>query len=261
MDKTRRFRRIFKKDNRALIVAIDHGTYNGASPGIENLGITIRRLIDGGADAAIVNIGAAKKYAEELSEIGFIARLDLPPTYLTEGHHSTLVYEAEYAMRLGADAVIVNGGIGKGVEERSLPAIAEVVSYCDSIGMPVCGEVLPGGFDADFGLRTLENIARCNRIVSELGVDFLKSAYVPGYKKVIEEVFCPVVILGGPKTNDQREYLENIKIALNEGVSGVAMGRNVWGAEDPVNMTRALAALIHKNASTEEAYEILKGGH
>lgn len=260
MDKTRRLRRIFMKDHRALIVAIDHGTFNGASPGIENPGNTIRKIVEGGADAAIVNLGTAKKFAEELSETGFIARLDIPPTYLADGHHSTLVYEAEYAMRLGADAVIVNAGIGKHVEERALPAIAEVVSYCDSIGMPVCGEVLPGGFDADFNLRTVENIARCNRIVCELGVDFIKAAYAPGYEKVIEETFCPVVILGGPKTKDQKEYLENIRKALNEGISGVAMGRNIWGAEDPVKMTKALAALIHKNASADEAFDILKGG-
>jgi DhnA family fructose-bisphosphate aldolase class Ia len=163
-------------------------------------------------------------------------------------------------MKLGADAVIVNASIGKGVEERSLPAIAQVTQYCDSIGMPVCGEVLPGGFDADFSLRTVENLARCNRIVCELGTDFIKSAYVPGYKKVIEETFCPIVILGGPKNKDQREYLTNIKTALDEGVSGVAMGRNIWGAEDPLKMTKALAAIIHQNASVDEAFDILKGG-
>lgn len=259
MDKTRRLSRIFKKDGRALIVAIDHGTYNGASPGIEDMGEAIRRIVEGGADAAIVNMGVARKYAAELAEIGLIARLDIPPTYLAEGHHSTAVFEADYALKLGADAVIINGGIGSNVEERSLPAIAKVVSYCESIGMPVCGEVLPGGFDADFGLRTVENIARCNRIVNELGVDFIKSAYAPGYEKVIGETFCPIVILGGPKTNDQKEYLANIKKALEEGVSGVAMGRNIWGAEDPVRMTRALAALIHHNATVDEAYDILRG--
>lgn len=260
MDKTRRLRRIFKKDHRSLIVAIDHGTFNGASPGIENPGKTIRNIVEGGADAAIVNLGTAKKFAEELSEIGFIARLDIPPTFLAGGHHSTLVFEAEYAMKLGADAVIVNVGIGKGVEETSLPAIAKVASYCDSIGMPVCAEVIPGGFDADFNLRTVENIARCNRLACELGPDFIKAPYVAGYKKVIEETFCPVVILGGPKAKDQKEYLQNLKSALDEGVSGVAMGRNVWGAENPVNMTRALAALIHHNKSVDEAFDILNGG-
>ena len=260
MDKTRRLRRIFMKDHRALIVAIDHGTFNGASPGIENPGNTIRKIVEGGADAAIVNLGTARKFAEELSEIGFIARLDIPPTFLAGGHHSTLVYEAEYAMRLGADAVIVNVGIGRDVEEMALPAVAKVVSYCDGIGMPVCGEVIPGGFDADFNLRTVENIARCNRIVCELGADFIKAPYAPGYKKVIEETFCPIVILGGPKTKDQKEYLKSIKIALDEGVSGVAMGRNVWGTEDPVKMTKALAVLIHQNASVDEASDILREG-
>lgn len=261
MDKTRRMSRIFKEDGKSLIVAIDHGTFNGASPGIENPGRTIEKIVKGGADAAIVNLGVAKRFAKELAPIGFIARLDMPPTFLGEGHDSRLIYEAEYALRLGADAVIVNVGIGNGVEYSAISALAKVVSYCDSVGMPVCAEVIPGGFDAGMDIRTLENVARCNRIVCELGPDFIKTPYVPGFEKVVNETFCPLVILGGPKTDNLKEFLSSIKDSLDEGVLGVAMGRNIWSGEDPVNITRAIASIIHEDANIEEAYQILKGGN
>ncbi|MCK5201867.1 MAG: deoxyribose-phosphate aldolase, partial [Spirochaetales bacterium] len=74
-----------------------------------------------------------------------------------------------------------------------------------------------------------------------------------------EGAFCPVFVLGGSKSNDPADFLASIKDAFNSGASGVAIGRNVWGADDPVNMPKALAAIIHGNVSIEEAVSIKKG--
>ncbi|HCR83672.1 MAG TPA: deoxyribose-phosphate aldolase, partial [Lachnospiraceae bacterium] len=52
--KERRLNHIFKPDGKALIVAMDHGTFNGASPGLEHPGETISQIIEGGADSALV---------------------------------------------------------------------------------------------------------------------------------------------------------------------------------------------------------------
>lgn len=260
MSKIRRLNHIFKEDGKALIVALDHGTYNGASPGLECPGETIEQIIEGGADAALVNFGVARRFAKELAPIGYIARLDLPPTYMGQGHDSRLTFKAEYAMRMGADAVMVNVGQGVGVEEITYPHLAETISFCDSIGMPVCAEPVPGGFDAGKEFKTLDNIARGARIACEIGCDFIKTAYAPGFERVVKETFVPLVVLGGAKTNDEKEFLASIKDAMDQGASGVAIGRNVWGIGNTVNMTRALAAIIHKNVSVEEAYEILKSG-
>ena len=71
--------------------------------------------------------------------------------------------------------------------------------------------------------------------------------------------YVPVVILGGAKKGDERIMLENIRSALDAGAVGVAVGRNIFQAEDPATMTAAVAALIHKDASIDAAMEILKG--
>ncbi len=260
MSKVRRLNHIFAQDGKSLIVAMDHGTYNGASPGLENPGKTIEQIIEGGADAALINFGAARIFAKELAPIGYIARLDLPPTYVGKGHDSRMVFEAEYALRMGADAVMVNVGQGTGVEEITYPQLARTISYCDSIGMPVCSEPVPGGFDAPKEMRTLDNIARGARIACEIGCDFIKTAYAPGFKRVVDETFVPLVVLGGAQTKDEKEFLASIKAAMDDGAKGVAIGRNVWGIGNTVNMTKALAAIIHKNVSVDEAYEILKSG-
>lgn len=260
MGKTRRLNKILAKDGRSFIVAMDHGTFGGPVPGLEQPSKVIEQVVEGGADAIIANAGFARKFAREMAGVGFICRLDIPPTMAGDGndHESLMVYDVELALKLGADAVIINGGPGAG-EKKSIGAIAAVVKACEGTGMPVVGEVVPGGFDADPKYKTLDNLILGARIVSELGVDLIKIAYMPGFEKVVEGAFCPVFVLGGSKSNNPADFLASIKDAMSSGASGVAIGRNAWGADDPVNMTKALAAIIHKNVTIEEAVGILEG--
>lgn len=44
--KTRRMNHIFKEDGKALIVAMDHGTFNGAAPGLEHPGETLQQIAE-----------------------------------------------------------------------------------------------------------------------------------------------------------------------------------------------------------------------
>ena len=79
--KTRRMNHIFKEDGKALIVAMDHGTFNGAAPGLEHPGETLQQIAEGGADAVLCNFGVARKFAKELAPLGYIARLALQHTW------------------------------------------------------------------------------------------------------------------------------------------------------------------------------------
>jgi DhnA family fructose-bisphosphate aldolase class Ia len=257
MGKIRRLRHIFREDGKTLIIAMDHGTNAGAMPGIENPGKAIASIVAGGADAIIANPGLAKAFESALAGIGLILRLDLPPTMIGKGHESLVAYDVRYALQLGADAVIVNGAPGVEMEKITLPAIAKVVQACDPVGMPVVGEMAPGGFDAEPSYRTLENLVLSARIASELGADMVKIAYSPGFEKVVRGCFCPVVVLGGSKSPDAKVFLSSIKEAIDAGAKGVAVGRNAWGAENIYGMARALAAIVHGGASAEEAYELL----
>lgn len=256
MDKSRRMARIMQEDGHTFIVAMDHGTNAGAVAGLEEPSKAVQAVVKGGTDAIIANMGFAKRFSRELSRIGWVARLDLPPTALGSGHESRVAYDVEYAVRLGADAVIINGGPGVGVEESSLPAISEVVKRGDEFGLPVVGEIVPGGFDSDPSYRTVDNIALGVRLASELGVDLIKTPYMEGFDKIAAASFCPIVVLGGAKTKDTTKFFDSIKDAMDSGAVGVAIGRNVWGAEKPTLMAEALSAIIHSGADGKRAYEI-----
>ncbi|WP_227765323.1 class I fructose-bisphosphate aldolase [Zhaonella formicivorans] len=259
MTKIRRMNNLLKADGRTLIVAMDHGSNAGAPHGLVDPGETISKVKAGGADAVIVNYGVAKKFAKELAGLGLILRMDLSPSLLGQGHASTLIYGVEQALEVAADAVIINAGPGTGVEEITHPNLAKIAAECSRWGIPVIAEPSPGGFDSDPEIRTLENISLASRIACELGADMIKTIYKPGFERVVQDCFVPVVVLGGSKTNDYQAFLASIKEAIDAGAAGVAIGRNIWGYEDPTKMTKALAIIVHENKTVDDAMAILRG--
>jgi putative autoinducer-2 (AI-2) aldolase len=68
----------------------------------------------------------------------------------------------------------------------------------------------------------------------------------------------PVVIAGGKK-QPADEALQMSYDAIQAGAIGVDMGRNIFQSTNPVNMIKAVNAIVHKNATPKEAFELFKG--
>ena len=96
------------------------------------------------------------------------------------------------------------------------------------------------------------------RVGAELGADFIKTPYAPGFERVADTCYVPVVILGGAKRGSERDMLADVKKAVEVGGAGVAIGRNIFQAENPTAMTAAVAAILHQDASVDEAMNILE---
>ncbi len=100
------------------------------------------------------------------------------------------------------------------------------------------------------------------RIAAELGADIMKVNYTGSPKtftSVVAGCPIPVVIAGGEKLTDERQVFRMIREALDVGAAGVAVGRNVFGHDSPVAMMRAICALVHENASIQDAVRRLHG--
>ena len=258
MSTTRRLNRIFRPDGRALIVAFDHGMIDGPAKGMEQPGPTLEKIVAGGADAILTTYGTARRFAKEIASLGLIMRMDGGGTKLGDMGQGGLFYTIDDALRLGADAVAVSAFPGAPDEAESLERLAHVVGEAHAWGLPVMGEMVPGGFDSPAEMRTAESVSIAARVGAELGSDWMKIPYAEGFGQVVDGCYVPVVILGGAKKGSERVMLENIKGALDVGAVGVAIGRNIFQAEDPQAMTAAVAALIHDDASIDEAMELLK---
>lgn len=255
----RRFNHILQADGRALIVAMDHGLMDGPCKGLENPGNTISAIVAGGADAILTSYGIASHYAKELARIGLILRSDGGATSIgAMDGPSSIFYHVEEALRLGADALAVSGYPGAPTEKDSLENIAKICREAHKWGVAVLAEMVPGGFDSPPEWRTVEKIALSARIGAELGADLIKTPYVSGFNSVSSTCYVPVVILGGAKRGKEREMLTDIKAAIEAGASGVAIGRNIFQAENPRAMTAAVASIIHDGVSVDEAMKILE---
>ena len=162
-------------------------------------------------------------------------------------------YTVEDALRLGADALCVTAFPGSRHEEATLEVLARVIRQAHEWGLPVMAEMVPGGFDSGPEFRTLRSVSVAARVAAELGADWVKTSYAPGFEQVVATCYVPVVVLGGPGQDDPRATLEMVRASMDAGASGATVGRNIWKAEDPQGMAAALRAIIHEDATVEEA--------
>jgi len=260
MTTTRRLNRIFRPSGRTLIVAMDHGLLDGPCPGLEDPADTISRIAAGGADAVLTSYGIARHYARELAPLGLILRIDGGATSLGKlDGPGSLLFGVEDALRLGADAVALNGFPGSPHEMASLEHLASAIRQAHPWGMAVMAEMVPGGFDSPPEWRTPDRLALSVRVAAELGADFVKTPYAAGFAAVTGTCYVPLVILGGARRGNERGMLADIKAAVDAGAVGVAIGRNIFQADNPAAMTAAVSAIVHQDATVDQAMAILVG--
>ncbi|MCP4168139.1 MAG: deoxyribose-phosphate aldolase, partial [Chloroflexi bacterium] len=189
---TRRTNHIFQPDGHALICATEHGMITGPASGIEGMEQTLQQIIAGGVDAVMASFGTATRFAEQLSQVGLVLRIDGAGTVLgAMDGPGVQFYTVEDALRLGADALCVTTFPGTVHEEATLETLARLIGQAHFWGLPVMAEMVPGGFDSEPELRTLEAISVSARVAAELGADWVKAPYVEGFERVVETCYVP----------------------------------------------------------------------
>ncbi len=241
--KETRLKRIFKEDGKTVISALDFGGFMGPVPGLEDPKGIAAKVVAGGADAVIMNPGFAQETAAVYGgKAGLILRITGGASkFSPDGSNHVMTSSVEEAVRLGADAVCVMVIIGAKEEHAMLANLGRVVQDANRFGMPVVAELLPE-FEHSFDP---EWVGVCARLGFELGADVIKTYYCgPEYKDVVANCPIPIVMAGGPKNAD---IFTNIKGALEAGAAGVAIGRNIFQAPDPLEYTQRIVELVHGN--------------
>jgi DhnA family fructose-bisphosphate aldolase class Ia len=255
--KTRRLGHIFRPNGRALIIATEHAAIFGPGKGTERPGETIEKVIAGGVDAVMTSFGIAGHFARALAPVGLILRADGAPTILGPDEAAPVWFDVEEALRLGADALCVSAFPGHHTEGASLDNLASVTRQAQAWGLAVQAEMVPGGMGSGPEMRTVENVALAARVGIELGADWVKVPYAEGFQQVTGACYKPVVIMGGSRRGSEAEILAEVRAAMDAGAAGATIGRNIFEADDPEAMTAALSAIIHQDATVEEALGIL----
>ena len=244
-------------DNRTVIVPMDHGVTVGPIPGLVNMQQIINQLLKGGANAVLVHKGIAKHV--EANNTGLIVMLSGMSNLSPNLNAKVQVCSVQEAIRLGADAVSVHVNVGAQDEDKMLSNLGKVAEECDLYGMPLLAMMYPRGPKIQ-NEHAPDVVAHAARIGAELGADIIKANFtgnIDTFKGVIESCPVPVVIAGGPKCKTSEEILQTTKDALTAGAAGLSFGRNVFQHEHPTLIVKALSAIVHDNASVEQALKIL----
>jgi 3-hydroxy-5-phosphonooxypentane-2,4-dione thiolase len=247
-----RLARIFSPTTgRTVMLAVDHGYFQGPTTGLERIDLTIAPLVPY-ADALMITRGALRACISPEMAKPVVLRSSGGQSILKELSNELIAVDMEDVVRLNCAAMAVQVYIGGEHEHESIGNLVKVVDAGNKQGIPTLAVT---GVGKEL-VRDSKYLGLATRICAELGAHFVKTYYCEkGFARVTAGCPVPVVIAGGKKL-PELEALRMAYQAINEGAAGVDMGRNVFQCEAPAAMIQAVRAIVHENEEPERAHKL-----
>jgi putative autoinducer-2 (AI-2) aldolase len=247
-----RLARIFNPSSgRTVMLAIDHGYFQGPTTGLERIDINILPL-EPYADTLMLTRGILRSIIPAATQKSIVLRVSGGTSILKELSNESLAVDIEDAVRLNASAMAVQVFIGGEHERESITNMTKMVDLGTRYGIPTLA-VTAVGKDM---VRDAKYFRLATRICAELGANYIKTYYVPeGFETVTASCPVPIVIAGGKKL-PELDALKMAYCAVQEGAAGVDMGRNIFQADSPIAMIKAVRAVVHENETPDKAFEL-----
>ncbi len=246
-----RLARVFRPaTGRTVMLAIDHGYFQGPTTGLERVDLSIVPLL-GYADALMTTRGMVRSTIPATSGTPIVLRASGGPSILRELSAERIAVSMEDAARLNACAVAVQVFIGGEFEAQSVRNMTRLVDHGQRYGIPVLAVTAVG--------KELTRDARylrlATRICAELGAHVVKTYYcAEDFGTVAAACPVPLVMAGGKKL-PELDALTMAYRAVDEGAAGVDMGRNIFQSDHPAAMIRAVSAVVHESLKPQQAYD------
>ena len=246
-----RLARIFRPDTRrTVMLAIDHGYFQGPTTGLERVDLSILPLLPY-ADALMTTRGMVRSTVPPASRVPIVLRASGGPSVLRDLSDERLAVSMEDAARINAAAVAVQVFIGGEHETQSVRNMTRLVDAGQRYGIPVLA-VTAVGTELTRDARYLR---LATRICAELGAHFVKTYYcAEDFNTVVSACPVPLVMAGGKKL-PERDALTMAYHAIENGAAGVDMGRNIFQSDTPQAMIRAIRAVVHESVKPGDAYQ------
>ena len=244
--------------NRTVMLAVDHGYFMGPTSGLERIDLDIVPLLQY-ADTLMCTRGVLRTMIPPTFNNGVVLRSSGGPSILKELSNEDIAVDMEDALRLNVAAVAVQVFVGGEYESQSVINMTQLVDMGNRYGVPVLGVTAVGKDMA----RDAKYMRLATRMCAELGATYVKTYYVEdGFDSVTAACPVPIVIAGGKKM-PELEALTMAYNAVQQGASGVDMGRNIFQSDAPEAMIQAVRRVVHEDMKPAEAleyYQTLKGG-
>jgi putative autoinducer-2 (AI-2) aldolase len=246
-----RLSRIFSpKSGRTVMLAIDHGYFQGPTTGLERIDVNIVPLLTY-ADALMLTRGILRTTIPASFGQGVVLRASGGPSILKELSNEQIALDVEDAIRLNAAAMAVQVYIGGDFETQTVHNLTRLIDQGNRYGIAVLGVTAVGKNMT----RDAKYLRLACRICAELGAHVVKTYFVDeGFETVTASCPVPIVMAGGKKLSEL-DALTMAYNAVQQGAAGVDMGRNIFQSEAPEAMIQAVRKVVHESASPHEAYD------
>jgi putative autoinducer-2 (AI-2) aldolase len=247
-----RLGRIFNPTSgKTVMLAIDHGYFQGPTTGLERIDVNILPL-EPYADTLMLTRGILRSIIPPDTQKSIVLRVSGGTSILKELSNEALAVDIEDAVRLNASAMAVQVFIGGEHEKESIINMTKMVDMGTRYSIPTLAVTAVGKEMA----RDAKYFRLATRICAELGAHYIKTYYVPeDFETVTSSCPVPIVIAGGKKIPEP-DALKMAYRSIQEGAAGVDMGRNIFQADSPIAMIQAVRAVVHDNETPEKAFDL-----
>ena len=247
-----RLSRIFNpRSGKTVMLAFDHGYCMGPTGGLERMDLNVVPLAEH-TDVLMCTRGALRTCIPASTNKPVALRCSAGASILKDLSDEVVGAAIDDAIRLNASAMAVQVFIGGQCERQSIDNMVKLIDQGMKYGIPTLGVTAVG--------RELTRDARylglATRMIAEIGAQFVKTYYCKeNFERVTAACPVPIVIAGGKKI-PEIEALEMCYQAIDQGAMGVDMGRNIFQAQCPVSMIKAVRAVVHDGETPQQAMEM-----
>jgi putative autoinducer-2 (AI-2) aldolase len=247
-----RLARIFNPESgRTVMLAVDHGYFQGPTTGLERIDVNILPLVPY-ADTLMLTRGILRSIVPASTNKAIVLRVSGGTSILSELSNEEIAVDIEESVRLNVCAMAVQVFIGGEYEKQSIINMTRMVDIGTRYGIPTLAVTAVGKEMA----RDARYFRLACRICAELGAHYIKTYYVEkDFETVTSSCPVPIVMAGGKKI-PELDALTMAYNAVRQGASGVDMGRNIFQSESPISMLQAVGAVVHHNETPQKAFDL-----
>ncbi|MFQ1013691.1 3-hydroxy-5-phosphonooxypentane-2,4-dione thiolase [Avibacterium paragallinarum] len=239
------------KTGKTIMLAFDHGYFQGPTTGLERIDLNIAPLFQY-TDVLMCTRGILRSMVPPETNKPVVLRASGANSILSELSNEAVAVDIEDALRLNISAMAAQIYIGSPYEHQSIKNIIKLIDEGMRYGMPIMAVT---GVGKDMA-RDQRYFSLSTRIAAEMGANIIKTYYVDqGFERVTAGCPVPIVIAGGKKL-PEKEALEMCYKAIDQGALGVDMGRNIFQSQSPIAMLKAVNAVVHCGENADRAYEL-----
>jgi putative autoinducer-2 (AI-2) aldolase len=240
------------KDGRTVMLAVDHGYFLGPTSGLECIADSILPLAPL-ADTLMLTRGMLRSDIPSNTDTPIVLRVSGGNSVLDDDlSNETIITDIDEVIRLNAAGMALSIFVGSEYQHKTIKNLSKLIDKGERYGIPVIAVTAVG----KEMVRDARYLSLATRIAAEMGAHIVKTYYVEDdFERITSTCPVPVVMAGGKKL-PERDALQMTFNAMDRGAAGVDMGRNIFQSDSPLGMIKAVNAVVHEDASVDEAYAI-----